>query len=129
MDQLLRELLEALEKIGAEHEELYDSEVRVQMSAAILNGFISPKTEYVLPASFGMYSEAANSDVRIALAVYIDAARSMAHDLRPSDFHGRLSAFQKEEVATRSGNYYDDFFGYWNPANFDAGGNALSKRG
>jgi hypothetical protein len=128
MEDLLRNLLVALEEIGEEHEELYDSEVRERMSNAIMDGFVRLKPDSSLPKSFGMHSTNADNAVRTALAAYIQAAKAKAAELRLTAFRNRLDAFQNEDVASEEGNYFDDFFGWSNPDSFDADGNVTDRR-
>lgn len=106
----LKDLLEKLERIGVSHEELYDSEVREGMSAAILRGFVDAEAGYDPPASYGMFAPEANVAVQSALREYIAAARAATVGL---DAPARLAAFQDEAVATNGqGQYFDDFFGW-----------------
>src|SRR5712692_9697287 len=67
MDAVLLELLHRLEAIGDEHEELFDSDVREAMDAAVFYGFILPKTGYVLPDKFAMFSDEGDRLVRQTL--------------------------------------------------------------
>ncbi|NLX96621.1 MAG: hypothetical protein GXY83_10630 [Rhodopirellula sp.] len=124
MDELLRRLLNRLEGIGKVHEELYDSEVREQMSEAVFQGFIRMKDRYEAPGEFGLHTPEANREVRDALLEYIGAATVKANDLRLSSFHERLRSFQNSKVESDGdGAFFDDFFGYSPPDMFDSAGN------
>ncbi len=126
MDEILKRLLNELEAIGEEHEEIYDSEVREQMSNAIFDGFIRPKDGFALLDELGMRSPIANQEVRAALANYIAAANAEAARAGVSSFHDRLAAFQNSEIdSDGEGAFYDDFFGYSRPDAFDALGDVL----
>src|SRR5437870_5214568 len=123
MEPVLLSLLETLDAIGKDHAELYDSEVRNQMGGAVFSGFLQRKNGYVLPDSFGLYSDEGNRKVKAALASFNQAANARAQELGLNDFHSRLAAFQNSDVSTSGeGNYHDDFFGWWNPDDFDAAG-------
>jgi hypothetical protein len=127
MDESLRRLLEELEAIGQNHEELFDSEVRKRMGAAVFDGFVKPMPGFSLPDSFGMYSEEADRLVKQALREYIESANRRAEELGLTAFSSRLNAFQNGDVSTdKEKNYHDDFFGWWSPEHFDADGNPLS---
>jgi hypothetical protein len=126
MDELLRELLNALDIIGQEHEEIYDSECREQMGNPIFNLFIKPNENYECPDYFALYSQKANQQVEIALTNYIHNASQLAYELGLNTFHQRLAAFQDNDVRSDlEKNYFDDFFGWSNPELFDQAGNVV----
>jgi hypothetical protein len=130
MDQILLELLCDLERIGQSHEELYDSEVREQMGNAVMAAFVRQTPGYVFPDQFGMFSEAANAEVRKALASYVDRAIALAAQAMLRTFHDRLRAFQDRSVRTSSAVPvdYEDLFGHTPPEWYDDGGNVLWDR-
>ena len=78
MDILLRTLLDALDAVGEDHEEIYDTVCREKMGDSIVYLFIKPDADYVAPDEFGLYDTAANLAVRQALVTYATAANSMA---------------------------------------------------
>ena len=126
MEELLRQLLNRLEGIGNDHEELYDTECREQMSDAVMKGFVRAASNYDLPHEFGLHSTEANRAVREALLEYVDRASAKASELGLSGFHDRLAAFQNSDVESDGeGSFYDDFFGYAAPEAFDALGNVI----
>jgi len=118
MEELLLELLNQLEKIGEVHEELYDSECRERMSQAILDGFVDPVSTFMLPSDFGLYSSEANKAVKDALEKFIESSKLVdTQELQSAQ--ERLAAFQNESIhSDAEGIYYDDVFGYWDPASF-----------
>jgi hypothetical protein len=119
----LKTLLNELEDVGRAHEELYDSEVRERMGEVIFLGFLKPEEGYQPPTDFGLYSDEANERVRKALLAYIEVARAAATVLGLTSFHARLAGFQTNDVRSDEGQYFDDFFGWMNPASFDSEGN------
>jgi hypothetical protein len=124
MEELLRRLLNCLERIGNDHEELYDTECREQMSDAIMNAFVRASGADGLRDDFGLYSAEANLAVREALLECVERACTKASDLGLITFHDRLAAFQNPNVASDGdGSFSDDFFGYAAPESFDAAGN------
>ena len=126
MEELLRRLLNELDKIGADHEELYDSECRERMSIAIMDGFLHKESGVALTEDFGLRNAEANQAVMTALAAYIADANEKSAKLGISGFHERLAAFQNEDVKSDGeGSFYDDFFGYWRPETFDSSGNVI----
>ena len=113
MESLLRQLLNALERVGRRHEGLYDTDVREQMVAAVYDGFIRPRPGYVLPNRFGLDDEAANVQVRVALARYLELASAKAAEDGLNTARARLDAFQNRNVHSSGGEQYsDDFFGW-----------------
>ena len=123
MTELLRQLLNRLEAIGATNDEIYDTECRVRMGDAIFDGFIRPVANFNLPVDFGLRGTSANDAVRVALAEYIDKASWLAPTVGASTFHERLNAFQDGAVKSDvEGTYFDDFFGFSKPDAFDEAG-------
>jgi hypothetical protein len=116
MEEILLELMEALEVVGREHEELYDTDVRDQMFSAVFSGFVEHKPDFELPLDYGLYDQSANEAVAAALAHYIERANTRAEQLGLKTKEGRLAAFQNEEVHTAGEQAYpDDFFGWMDP--------------
>ena len=128
MEELLRRLLNDLERIGESHEELFDTVCRERMSQAIFRGFLRDEPSFELFDDFGLYTKAANDSVRKALSDYIVDASAIARALSIEGFHARLSAFQNEHIKSdNEENFYDDFFGFWRSTDFDVSGNLLVK--
>ncbi len=127
MEELLLELMRKLEIVGDRDESLYDSVVREKMGDPIFNLFIKPTAGYVMPDYYGV-SEEEDRLIKAALREYIDGALALAATLGLDTFHKRLAAFQIGEARTERGNYYDDFFGWSNPAVFDESGNVIRGR-
>jgi hypothetical protein len=120
----LRKLLDDLERIGDDHEELFDSEVRDAMGLAIFTAVIRPEPGAEFPTDYGMESAKANASVARAIAAYCDSVR---HEFQGLSFKERLAAFQDPEVVTEEGNEFDDFFGWANPDDFDDEGNVIAR--
>lgn len=126
MEELLRRLLNRLDVIGRDHSELYDTECRDRTGDAVFDGFVRPREGYTLPDDFALYTPEANRAVKEALAEYIDAAKAKAAELGLDTFHDRLEAYQLEDVKSDvDGSYYDDFFGYAHPDEYDDDGNYI----
>jgi hypothetical protein len=111
-NQLLVELLNDLDAIGQAHDEIGDTDVREQMSAAVFDGFIQPRSQFSLPSEFGMFSEVGNRLVRAALEKFLQRAGPVAQAQGIQSDQQRLDAFQAESVQSASGTYYDDYFGW-----------------
>jgi hypothetical protein len=107
MTAALAKLLERLDAISEAHDEVRDTDVREQMSAAVYHGFIVQTPAYVLPEKFGMFDSAGDVAVRAALAEFLAAARSAA--LRTPE--ERFRAFQNVTVRSKAGSSYDEYFG------------------
>ena len=127
MDELLLQLLESLDSVAKDHEEIGDSDCREQMGHAVFYGFIKPQPDYLMPYDFGLFSDEANAEVRLALIRYIDAANQLASELGINGFHQRLAAFQNGDVWSVARSSFDDYFGWMNPANFDQDGNVVQR--
>lgn len=125
MEAELRKLLERLEEIGEEHHELFDSDVRQVMGNALVDDLARQKPGYVLPATFGMYSDEADEKVRAAIQSFLDAAKPLAEQQELRTFHQRLAAIQNSAVRTDEGNDFDEFFGTSNPTFFNEAGEVI----
>jgi hypothetical protein len=124
MEQLLLDLMRRLEAVGNLDESLYDTVVREKMSDPIFFLFLKPTAGYVMPDDYGMCDED-NRLIKAALQQYIDGALAFSSAIGLGTFHMRLAAFQGENVRTEQSNYFDDFFGWYNPASFDEEGNVI----
>lgn len=113
MENILKKLLDDLAAIAADdHDEIFDTDVREQMSDAIWSGFINPQGGYELPDTFGMFSDDGNERIKAALEEFLPAAGKYARENGISTPQERLDAFQNENVAGGDEYSYDDFFGY-----------------
>jgi hypothetical protein len=128
MDDLLRNLLDALDIVGVAHGEIYDTVCREKMSDPIFFLFIKPQADYVISDDFGLNTDDANRQVKAAITRYIQDASELAQREGLVRFHARLAAFQNESLAsTNFKNYFDDFFGWMNPSDFDRDGNVINR--
>ncbi len=125
MKDALKKLLDLLDAIGHEHEELFDTDVRQNMSNAIMDGFVRHRLQFEIPETYGMYSEEANAAVRGAITEYIAAANNRAEELGLKRFHERLNAVQDRTVRSVNGNDYDEFLGHSREDFFDEFGNVI----
>ena len=126
MDELLSELMNRLELIGDRDESLYDSEVREAMGAPVFFLFIKPEPGYLTPDEYGM-SDDDNRLIKAALLEYIERASNLSSAIGLKTFHQRLAAFQNGEIRSQGKNYFDDFFGWMNPAHFDEDGKVIPQ--
>lgn len=112
----LRTLLASLLAVAREHPEIFDTDVRERMFEAVYHGFLKPQADFVLPSSFGMFSDEANQQVKEALGLYIQNAGARAEEIGMVDPNERLAAFQDDEVEVEDmeeGTLApDDFFGW-----------------
>jgi hypothetical protein len=115
VEKLLEALLEDLDAIMEEHEEIGDTEVSIQMTKAVHDGFISPKPGFVLPDEFGMYTPQGDRKVRAALQRFLKKATKVAQAEGLNTPEARLAAFQNLEVCSedeQGGSCYNDYFGH-----------------
>jgi hypothetical protein len=78
VEQLLKALLEDLDAIMEEHGDVGDTDVSIQMTRAVHDGFVSPKGGFVLPNQFGMYTREGDRKVRAALQRFLMKATRVA---------------------------------------------------
>lgn len=109
MKNALRQLLERLDKLRAEHPELGEPEVGEVLSDALFHSFILRLPGYSLPESLGLVSPAGNAAVRIALADFLDATA----DCPGRTPVQRFAMFQDPTVETKAGRIYGDYFGFY----------------
>jgi hypothetical protein len=113
MEKLLQTLLDDLDALMEEHEEIGDTEVSIQMTKAIHEGFISPKPDFELPKCFEMFTSQGNRKVRLALQRFLKKATKAAEGEGLDTPEARLAAFQNMDVLSKEGSCYNDFFGYY----------------
>ena len=125
MNDILKNLLDQLEGIGEDHEVLFDSDVRQNMSNAIVEAFVRSRKDYAVPDNLGMFSDEANDAVKSVIVRYIADASRKADEIGLLSFHARLSAVQDGSVRSYGGNDYDEFLGHSKPEFFDENGNVI----
>lgn len=124
-EESLERLLNQLEAIGKEHGELYDTDCREQMSAAIMKRFLVIVKGSRMPKDFGMFSDKGNSMVREALNEFVKVARKQINSGSLKSFRDRLQAFQNEKiVSTKERFNYEEFFGHFDPECYSETGEA-----
>ena len=113
MEELLQALLEDLDEIMEEHEDVGDTEVVIQMTKALHDGFISPKPDFVLPRDFLMYTAQGNRKVRAALQRFLKKSAKVAEVEGLDTPKARLAAFQNMGIESEGGSCYNDYFNYY----------------
>jgi hypothetical protein len=111
MKNALKQLIDSLDAIFADHEELGDTAVRNFMFDAVHQSFIIPQPDYELPEDFGMFSEEGNRKVRAALKKFLAHPEVVAAASRLRTPKERLDAFQDADVESSDGNIYEEYFG------------------
>lgn len=108
----LRTFLDALEEVGERHSELFDTDVREQLWLAIEHKYVQLDHAYELPNTFGMFSEAGNSELRTVLAQHLANMVAAAEVYKLDTEAKRLDSLQSINVrSTRHGYTYDQFLG------------------
>jgi hypothetical protein len=97
------------------------------MSAAVSDGYLRPVPGFELPGRYAMFSEQGDDVVGKALAEFLPLANRRASELGLKSFHERLSAFQDGAVQSARGSYYDDYFGWADPNDYDALGDVIAR--
>jgi hypothetical protein len=116
VEQLLKALLEDLDAIMEEHEDIGDTDVSIQMTRAVHDGFVSPIGGFVLPNRFGMYTREGDRKVRAALQRFLKKATKVAQAEGLDTPEARLAAFQNMDVWSEDeegGSCYNDYFGHY----------------
>jgi len=93
----LKQLLTALDRIYAKHEEVGDSDVRDRMYAAIYRSFIQPQHGYALPAKLGMFTDEGNELLRMA---YTNSLHTSRFWLPPERSGARRIALRRFKITT-----------------------------
>ena len=109
--QPLNRLLDNLESITADHEEIFDTDVREELSTAIYCAFITSENGYQTPDSFEMFSDEGNAAVKSAVDSFLRDSCPIAESLGWSE-QQRQDAFQDLNVTSKGGLTYDEFFGH-----------------
>ena len=110
MREPLVRFLDALEAIGAEHEEVYDTDVRERLAAVIEQRLITKSNEVDVPDELGMFSGVGQL-VRAALVSYLAEASARADALN-LDESARRAAVWDGEAASSNGTPVDEFLGW-----------------
>lgn len=111
MKQALKTLIGDLIKLEEKYEELTDTAVREAMGTAVHNSFIVPKSGYVLPDDFEMFSKAGNKQIKSVIQKFLEHPDVIAAKKELKTPQQRLDAFQDITVDV-DGYTYDEFFGY-----------------
>jgi hypothetical protein len=109
--KIVKALLNAMDRIYDDYVEVTDTEVRVNMRKAVMDGFVYDKPGYVLPDGFDMASEEGDAKVKAALAKFLTKAREHAKKTGLSTPEARLKAFQ-DDVQSDDGAEYDGYFNH-----------------
>ena len=102
----LSALLNRLEDIGTSNEELYDTDVREQMNEVMIEIFIKENSEYHIPESFGMFSEASDKEI-------YEAFKSFKNGLNKKhiDYKTKISLLGPNGITSKNGQISECFFG------------------
>ena len=111
MREPLVRFLDALEAIGAEHEEVYDTDVRERVGAVIEQVLVAKSQPVTVPGELGMFSPEGNRLVREALAAYLGDAVPRA-DALELDEAARRAAVWDAGAESTSGLPVDEFLGW-----------------
>lgn len=104
--------LDDLEKVGERHSELFDTDVREQLWAVIERKYVKLDHAYEIPQSFGMFSEAGNSELRAVLVLHLAKLIKLAQTDNLDSGTKRLDYLQNVNVRSKLHGYsYDEFIG------------------
>jgi hypothetical protein len=111
MREPLVRLLDAMEAIGNDHEEIFDTDVRERVGDVIERSLVTQIDTVSVPADLGMFSDDGNEQLRSVLERYLTDATQIAGALG-LDESARRSAVWDEEAASTSGLSVDEFLGW-----------------
>lgn len=112
LDTALERCLNALERLGKKHRELFDTDVKEQMFDVLERGFVQASAEYELPATVGMFSPEANAKARDILGRFLKAVAPMAGKPGFDTPEARLLALEESDAQSRNdGLSFSDLFG------------------
>ncbi len=111
MRDLLIKFLDALEAIGGDHEELYDTDVRERVGEVIERLLVTPSGSIDVPRDLGMFSEEGNRLVAGALERYLAEAVPRADELQLDEAARRVAVWDGDAVS-RTGSTVDEFLGW-----------------
>lgn len=122
MEEALLDLLQSLRAIDAAHDGLGDTNVRDHMMADVFRGYLKPVPGFEPTGEYGL-TPAANALIGQALGKFFSAAAAATKREGLGTFHQRLASFQKPPTGIAGAVTSEDYFGYVDPAWFDASGN------
>ena len=112
MKNVLKRLLDDLDEISEQHEEVFDTDVREQMGAAISKGFITPEAGYIVPPTFGMFSGRGDHRVRETIVKFLADPELAIVSRACQTPQARLDWFQDIDMRSSTGKAYDEYFGH-----------------
>ena len=117
----LLQLLNEFDRIAQTYEEIGDTDVREQIRDALNDGYVTPKDDFELPETFGMFEPDGNAQVGAALRQFLAAANKIAAQRKNlQTAKGRLRSIQDENVTSDAGTLYDEYWGYVDEDEFNA---------
>ncbi len=90
----LKQFINDLDKIFSEHEELGDTDVRERLTIAVHKSFILQQSDYMVPSTFGMFSDEGNKKVLTAVQRFLAHPEVTAASKLLKSWDDRLGAFQ-----------------------------------
>ncbi len=110
MKEIIAELVRNLEELGEEHEELYDTEVRMRIGKALDEGYADSQeiTEYKVPNDLGMLSESSNKRLQAILQKFVQKAIARAKELGLNDPSSRRNAIKDDDLEEFIGGWWTD---------------------
>ena len=112
LSELTLEFYNALELIGEEHEELYDTDVREALRGALNYYFVWGNDTSEMPVSYAMFSAEGDASVANAVREFCSQAKALAESEGMKTGQPREDVLQDAAVTTRGGQSYDEFIGY-----------------
>lgn len=110
--QIVVRLLDEFERIGDDHEELTDTDVRESIHLSLNLFFVWGREPVPFPCNFGMESEEGDQLVARAVSEFIRMANESECVRELELGRSRLELLQADEAVSSRGNKYDLFYGF-----------------
>jgi hypothetical protein len=125
-NETLRDLLNRCDAVAEMYPEITASDVRVQMTRAVFDGFLHLSENYCLtPRPFAMPSQGGDTKVMAVLYAFISEAGDVAKREDLDTFQKRLAAFQNKTIVSDEGHDYHWYFDTWDAGGFDEDGKPI----
>lgn len=104
-------LLDDLDDIAAEHEELFDTDVRERLWAVVEEALIKGRSQTPVPQRFGMLTEEGDQRVRRAMEQHVARLRDVFETFGLDTPERRRKSFHNAALRSERGRTVSDFFG------------------
>lgn len=112
ISDLVVRLYQKLDKIGKEHEELFDTDVRECMHLSLNHYFVWGNDTSIMPINYAMFSAEGDNLVASAIKEFCTKASKLADESGIPKGQLREDIIQDPNLEIEGGISYDDFIGH-----------------